>query len=71
MAYPFKNAPTTFKGYLKSLKDLAYTDNPFDKDFQSRLPEGRAYAFDDIKRRYVRIVQQKPDSRFVLLMGCW
>lgn len=49
MAYPFENAPTTFKGYLKSLKDLAYTDDPFDKGFQSRLPEGKAYAFDDIK----------------------
>ena len=49
MAYPFENASMAFKGYLKSLKDLAYTDTPFDKDFQSRLPKGMAYAFDDIK----------------------
>lgn len=49
MTYPFENATATFKGLLRPLCDLAYTDSPFDKDFQSRLPKGVAYAFDDIK----------------------
>lgn len=51
MPYPFENAVAKFQDLIKPLSTLAHTDDRlFDADFVSRLPAGKAYAFDDIKK---------------------
>ena len=51
MSYPFENAAAMFRDLIKPLSALAHTDDrPFDADFASRLPTGKAYAFDEIKK---------------------
>jgi len=73
MSYPFENPEVKFGNLIKSLADLSNTDSPFDKDFSSRLPSGKAFGFDQVKDRVCAYrspnAKQKLHSADAFLIG--